>query len=54
MSIKNDDDLDKALKNLLDQGLIREEMIDGKPHYSMTNIGKQVFVQNKSDPKSRN
>jgi DNA-binding HxlR family transcriptional regulator len=52
--ITNDKHLDDALRTLIARGLVKEEMINGEPHYSMTDLGKATMNHEGSDIKTRN
>jgi hypothetical protein len=54
MKIMDDASVHKALKSLVSKGLVKEEMINGEPHYSLTYFGKIVVAHGNSAPSTRN
>ena len=46
--------LEQALQNLIKNGLVEEEIIDGEPCYRLTSIGMKIMDSKESDPSKRN
>jgi predicted transcriptional regulator len=54
LSVKDEVELNAALKGLIEKGLLTEEIIDGEPCYELTSLGKSVVVHSFSAESDRN